>query len=646
MPQDNEYSEEQNKKLDKEIAATQTPPLSSLSKPINIGEGSEEELYEKQKKIVDNMTKLFEPWSAWRQPLEDKWNQMYRLFFNDDSELKTPTRAKIFIPMVFKIIETGLPLIINTIFSSDSFFEVVPTNPEDQSIADVVQILLEYQLTQANFYPKFLEFTKQLLIYGTSYFKVFWKVERQWVWEREPIRKQVSFFGIPAGNRIVGWKEKKSYKVVERRPEVDLLDILDVFPDPGACKTQDGRGVFIRSYMDKEDLRELGAGPHPVYANTNSDSLKEGSNQSYSASRQYRLTTRGLSNRGGKDKGIEILEFFGKYDLDGDGIREEAYIVIANKQVLLKATANPWEHQKRPIVKANMFVVPLEWYGIGLIEPIIGQQNELNTLRRQRLDNINQILNNMWLAKDTADIDLNSLVTSPSGIIITSDMDGIESLRPNDVTSTSYIEAQTLEAEMEAITVTQAAQGNPASGKLGRTSSGARMIIAQSLEKFGMAIRMIEETAIKRVLRMFHQLNLQFLDDDEILRDPGMYGHLFSADVTPEMLRTEVKFKMLGISEMVGKEGKINQIASFVGMFKDVMTPEEVNLTKKQMWTLMGFNPKEMGTTEPGQPMNSSANPDVSSILGSSQAGGTDALQNEITRNGAEVAPPQATQGS
>ena len=646
MQSDNEYTKEDDKNLDKAIAPTQTPATSSLTKPIDLGKGSEEEIFEKSKKVVSKMVNMFEKWDAWRKPLEDRWNQIYRLYFNDDNEVKTTTRSRIFVPMVFKLVEAALPLIVNTIFSSDSIFEVMPVNPADQPIADVIQILLDFQLTEASFYIKFLDFTKQLILYGTSYFKVYWKVKRQWVWERTPIRQPVSFFGIPMGEKIVGWEETKSYKIVDRRPEVDVLDILDVFPDPDATNVADGAGVFVRTFMSQDDLREMGAGPHPIYANTDDDGIKSGApDGQYSVSRQYRNTTRGVSANVGKTKGVEILEFWGKYDVDGDGIREEAYIVVANRKVLLKATGNPFHHQKRPLIKSNLFRVPLEWYGIGVVEPVISQQHELNTLRRQRLDNINQVLNAMWKVKDTADIDLNSLITSPSGIIITSEMDGLEALRPNDVTGSAFAEASILESEMEAVTVTQAAQGNPASGKLGRTSSGARMIIAQSLEKFGTATRLIEETAVKRVIRMFHELNLQFLDDDDILRDPGLYGNLFAAEVTPEMLRAEIHIKMLGIGEMIGKEGKINQIASFVGMFKDTMTPEEINLTKKKMWTLMAFDPKDMGTTEPGPAMNPGANNDVSSVLESSQAGGIDPLAQELNRNGAEAAPPQATQG-
>jgi hypothetical protein len=102
-----------------------------------------------------------------------------------------------------------------------------------------------------------------------------------------------------------------------------------------------------------------------------------------------------------------------------------------------------------------------------------------------------------------------------------------------------------------------------------------------------------EESCIKRVLRMFHQLNMQFIDDDDTLRDPGMYGHLFD-QATPEDIRAEVRFKMVAISDMINKEGKINQISSFMGIFGKVLSGDTISTLGKKVWELMGFNKDEI----------------------------------------------------
>lgn len=637
-----EHTEAQNKKLDKEISKAQQD-MGSLQEanPIQIGvKPTSDKSLVMQELIVKTLVDKLADWENWRKPKDNMWDQIYRLFFNKDGQATLPTRAKIFVPMIFKIVESGVPLITNTIFSSENLFDVVPTNPKDADIAELIKILLTYQLGQANFFPKFIDFVKQLCLYGTSYFKVYWKVTRKWVWERTPIREDVNLFGIKLPAKITGWKEEKKYKVTERRPEIDVLDVLDVFPDPSAANEREGEGVFIRTWMSAEDLREMGAGKIPVFANTDKPAVTAKNKSSVDTSRSNRLTTRGLSSvLPTKARGVEVIEWWGKYDLDGDGIREECYIVIANRSVLLKAVSNPFHHQKRPIVRSVLFNVPMEWYGIGLVEPIMDQQHELNTVRRQRLDNVNMVLNRMWKVLDTGDVDTTQLMSAPGHYLLVGQMDALEPLETKDVTQTAYQEAGALMQEMHDATVSRGASGNPESGRLGRTASGARLLVGQSLEKFSLAIRLIEETAVKRTLRMMHQLNLQMIDDDDVLRDPGMYGHLFDQDMTPEAIRAEVRFEMKAASEMISSEAKINQLASFLGMSKDVLEGSSISEVLKMIWKLMGFDPDKIKLTgQTAPPIPPAGGPLPAGDGGTSP---DDALANEIARNGAE-SPPSA----
>lgn len=621
-----DYNEKDDMKENNE--AEKEMPQDPSTSPIQIQAKDPSEMMDKQNKIVDQYIKKFTSWEAWRKPFEDVWDEIYRLYMNSKDKRKTPTRSNITVPVAFQIIEAAVPKIVNTIFASQiEFFEVIPTNPEDQEFAQVIQLLLSYQLAQADFFVKFMDFTKQLLMYGTSYFKVYWKVKRQWVWERKPVREEnFSILGFKMGSRITGWEEEKSYKVIEKRPEIDVIDILDIFPDPEARNEKEGQGIFIRSWMNINDVKQMGKGQFPVYANTDSPDIKP-DKASYSASRNQRLAARGASDPSVADADqIEILEYWGQYDLDEDGIKEEVYLVFANRKVLLKAEPNPFHHQKRPILRTVLFPIPMEWYGMGLIEPVISNIHELWTLRRQRIDNINMIINRMWKVNSIADVDLDTLVSVPNGIVITDDMNAVEPLETPNVTADAYNEAGIVQSDIENATAPRSMQGTPESGRLGRTARGAQLIITQALEKFGTAIKLIEEMAIKRTLRMFHQLNLQFIDDDDVLRDPGMYGHLFQEQVTPEMIRAEVKFNMVGISDMVNKEGKINQIISFMGVFGKVLAPDTISTLAKEVWKLQDLDPRKINiqgmqaAMMPGNVMDENV---TQSVLGQAQNQGT-----------------------
>lgn len=597
----------------------------------------EDPLHAQQGFVDCYIGKEFPAWESWRRPWENLWNECYKLYLNITELYKTPTRARIFIPAVFQVIEAAVPKLMTLVFGNDDFFDVIATDVKAQPIADVIKQLLKYQLMRANFFLKFMDFVKQLLMYGTSYFYVYWKVVRKWVWKRTAIRGPKAFMGITVSqNAILGWKEEKVYEVTERRPEIEVLDVLDVYPDPEARTEADSRAVWMRSWMSIDEVKELGAGQYPVFDPTNVQRVEHGSNHTLQESRQVRNSMRGLST-GYVDKNqVEILTRWGLCDLDGDGIREETLIVIANRTILLRAMPNPFHHQRRPIIRATLFAVPLEWFGVGLIEPIIPLQHELNTVRRQRLDNVNIILNRMWKINSFADIDLETLVSSPNGVILTDDMTAIEALDTANVTQDAYVEAATIQNDIENTTTPKSLQGTPESGRLGRTASGAQLIISQALEKFGTAAKMVEENAIKRVLRMTLELDLQFLSEDS---DMQQYTSVLGQAVpTPDAIHIDVQFQMKGISEMIGKEGQINQITQFMGIFGPALAPESITELMKKMWKLMGFDPDQVNLVAV-QPMPGNANEraDVRTATGGNA---TDAFTAQMKQNGSVTAIP------
>jgi len=557
-----------------------------------------------EQKCLDDITGMFEPWESWRKPYETLWEEIYRLYFSSQDKRKTPTRSTITVPIVFQVIEAAVPKIVNTIFGSgEEFFDIIPVNPMDQNFADGMKILLTFQLNQADFMVKFVDFVKQLLLYGTSYFHVYWKAKREWVITRTPIREPLTINGLLINPDNIRWEEKREYKVVERRPEVEVLDILDVFPDPESRNESDARGVFVRSWMSIDDVKAGGRGQFPIFGNTENPKLVAGDTH-FAESRQARYSIRGLSTPPAKDL-VEVLTFWGKYDLDGDGIKEKCQIIIANREVILVARSNPFHHQQCPVIRCVFFPVPLEWFGLGLIEPVISNIHELWTLRRQRIDNINLILNRMWKVNSLADIDLDTLISTPNGIILTDQMDGVEALGTPDVTASAYTEASTVQSDIENATAPRSIQGSPESGRLGRTAKGAQLIIGQALEKFAVGTKLIEELGIKRVLKLIQGLNLQFIDTDEQLNNT--YGFLFqpiqdptTGEIIPpaiqsvEDLRVDFKYKMVGISDMVGTEGKIQQLTTIFGTFAPYLAPESIASILSKIVKLSGFAPEEI----------------------------------------------------
>jgi hypothetical protein len=601
-----------------------------LPGPIQMKEGEGRE-----DAIVKEMMAKFKRYEDWRRPFELVWSEIYRLYMTVPSLTNIPTRAKVALPIVFQVIEAAIPKLVTVIFGQPEWFQAASkstASPVPPEVIDGHQDLLKHQLKQANFFVKFVDFAKQLFLYGTSYFYVYHKVQREWVYERTATRGPLQFDGLIAKENHLTWTKELNYKVTERRPEVEVLPIEDVYPDPDA-RTEDAcEGIFVASTINKNELKELSTGKYPVYANYQKLEERAASGNDKYNDQQFKMDKRTIRGTGepsrvdNKDN-VELLTYWGKYDLDGDGIREEVQLVFANRSILIKAIRNPFEHQQRPIIRGVLFPVPFEWFGLGLVEPIIALINELYTIRNQFIDMNNLILNRMWKVASWADIDMDTLVTSPNGFIVTGDMDGIEPLEqqvlPGSVTEMSAM----LENDIQNASAPQSIQGTPQSGSLGRTARGAQLIITQALEKFGMGAKLIEESVIVKVLFMFKKINQQFLDTDETLS--YFYGPVVLGRLTPESLRADLDFHMLGISETVTSEATINQLISLYNLVAQRPDIDSTGL-------LFEIAKKMKLATPVDELMQVKAMPQAAQVLGNPNVSAQteEALINQIQQNG------------
>lgn len=537
--------------------------------------------------IVSTLSGEITKRESWRRQYELLWWNLYSLYVCGQRGTITPTRSKIFVPIAFQLIEIATPKLISFLSDNDSIFDVKPADNKDLPIAENIKNLIADQLDKNNFSDTYENFVKQLLLYGTSYFYVDYKVKREWVWERvAKTTESVDAFGV--NHSKIEYVDTKSYKVVERRPNVVFLDVLDVFPQQDHARVEDQNpGICVRKFMDRKTFERMCEGDMPYFGNKERV-MASGTSNKYQESRQFRKSARG-ENATAQSTDIELLEWWMKYDLDGDGIDEECQIIIANRQFVVRAVANPYYHQKRPLIKVCFCKVPGEWYGIGLIEPVISLINQLTMVRRQRLDNVTMILNRMWKVKSSADIDPTKLVATPNGVILVDDMGDVEALAIPDATASSFQDANQILSDIFAATVPQSITGSMDDMKTGSIGIGAvRANIAQALEKFATAAKAIEDEGIKPILNMFYSLDLQYLNSDELIR--AFYGKIFPDPelATPEMIRANVTFTMTVLSEMVNTDMKIAQNQAFYTLAQATCTPNTNQTILKKIWGLMG----------------------------------------------------------
>lgn len=562
-------------------------------------EGESEDAYSMgvQKDMVSKFMGELVERENWRRAYELLWWQIYVAYMNGNVATRTPTRSKVFIPLIFQVIEIATPKLISFTSGNENLFDVVANDINEAQIAKNIKRLLADQMDKNDFDDKYETFLKQLLLYGTSYFWIDWEVEWKWKVTRQPKTTQsVDENGV--NQERTEYVTEKGYQIVGRRPKLTVLDVLDVFPVQDHAEVKDQPSIMIRKFINRDEFARICDTPQPYFGNKDA-AMATGTTIKFQETRQWRKTARGeISTVNPKD--IELVEIWGNWDLDGDGKDEPCQIVIANRQVVVRAVPNPFDHQEVPLIKVNFCKVPLEWYGVGLVEPVLSLQNEANLVRRQRLDNVNILINQMYkaLATDTS-IDVDKVASSPSGVILVDAMENLQPIARPEIPGSAFTDGNQIQQDIFNATVPAQLQGGideMTNNKAGVGLGVAKVAVSQAMEKFATAAKAIETKGIKHALKLMYMLDLQYLTNSEVIR--AFYGHLFppGVEMSPALIRTAggVNFKMTVLSEMVNRDQKVNQMSSYYGIAASNLAPESIDIILKQIWELMGFDSKDI----------------------------------------------------
>jgi hypothetical protein len=433
-----------------------------------------------------------------------KFNEYYKLYRGvfDQGEQAYRGRANLFVPYVYATIETIMPRLVG----SRPKVQAIPREPKDIPQADVVTKLLEYQWDMMDMKSKLKDWVRQALMYGVGVVKLTWSFKGQ--------------FG----------------QVEEDQPKAEIVDLFDFFIDPDASSLETADYVIHRTYRHLNELKD-----NPNY-NVPRELEAQVTSDQYKVQRDAIM---GLSKPNDKDKKkVELLEYWGKYDINRDGIDEECLIVMANRTHVIRVEENPYDHSKKPFIAIQDTQLPQEFWAIGEIEPLSSLQYELNDVRNQRMDNVTLILNRMWKVAKGADVDEADLVSQAGGIVHAGDINGIEVIETPDVTSSAYNEETLIKNDMQqASGVTDYTKGMGGSNVRGQqgmgneTATGIMLLQEAGNARFRYKLDNIED-ALREFGKQLISLDQQFIDTQQVVRIVGESGIQWKT-VAPKEIKGE-----------------------------------------------------------------------------------------------------------
>lgn len=510
-----------------------------------------------------------------RRTREGKWQTWYKLYRSYAEKRDTgDRRANLFIPYVYSIVETVVPRLIAAVFSSRPYIGILPVKEEAIENAKDMENLIDYQLTQKiGIIGVATSWFKEALIYGTSILKVGWEYEEAEVWVDEPL---MEIFGFPIGSRRV-----KKVQPVKDDPLVEHIDLWDFYIDPRAKDIDEADYCIHKVFRDVSYLKRMEE--QGIYKNIDEvvKVSKEGAGSWYEegvgttafeTGMNTRLGLIGMQSIDKPSNKIEVLEYW----------TDDRVIAVANRSVVIRNDENPYHHRKKPFVRLVDVLVPHEFYGIGEIEPIEDLQYELNSLRNQRMDNINILINRMWKVIRGADIDVRQLISRPGGIIEVDDMNDVQELQMTDLSGNAIENViEMVRRDMDnADGVYDYARGETTDRR--ETATTASLLSRAANERFNLKVKLIEDLGMRRLGMLLTQLNQQYIDTEKAIRILGQDGMTFYS-LSPENIRGQFDIMPLGssVDPITNKENKLQSYINLYTILKDSPYVNHPELIKK-----------------------------------------------------------------
>ena len=289
----------------------------------------------------------------------------------------------------------------------------------------------------------------------------------------------------------------------------------------------------------------------------------------------------------------QIVEWYGPWDVDGDGFDEECILWIArDAKVLLRARilneVYPGVPATRPIESDSFTPVPNRIYGMGLLEMLESFQDAMQALLNQHID-WGTVVNTPWFFY-RASSGMKPEVISPAP------GEGIAVDNPQDVNFPQFpqrgdaftINTMTmLQQFVERITAkSDVSFGRVPAGKASayRTTGTTQLLLGQSDARTEQILRRLFHL-LARIYRFMHRLNQKFLPDKKEVRVFGVPEQSTDAylEVTPDSIRADVdmefKASLLNTNKQVlaaALNEAIAMLVSPLALQAGLVTPEQI----------------------------------------------------------------------
>ena len=455
---------------------------------------------DKDSAIIQKWKKRFTNAKRFRQPYEDKFLRMWKLYRAYRDKQNYAYQTNLMPPTGFEIVETIKP----RLSSAKTRTRIFPMNKDDVGSDGIEEwdSLLNYNFEYSmNLDENKVDWIDAMLKYGNGYAHIYWDdtIEEPGM---EIIDNWLLYIDPQASNRLKDsqWEIKQIFK--------PLAQIKKEETKRGEYENEDEYGetttkIGIYDYLDCVEDAQISDDPRSERIEI--ETLKMGQIVN-GAGRDSDDTQTGASEERNQTKLVEIWECTDHND--------GTVSTIFNQKVLGRSEPNPYQdiEEGRMIVDLPCIRVPWSAYSMGIMEPVETVIHEIADSRNQAMDSIVLNLDPIKKVKKGSGLTADDLKTGPGAIWELNQADDVV-LERGEGPNNSWVEKDNLlRREIStSLALSEYVRGLPASSD--EPASKVEMLLQQTNIRFSQMVRQLE-TALGDVSNIAIQLNQKFLTKD------------------------------------------------------------------------------------------------------------------------------------
>lgn len=525
--------------------------------------------------------------------LRADWDYSVRAFRNEHAagskylseEFKA--RSRIFRPKTRSVIRKNEAAGAVALFSNMETVNVTPGNPDDvMSVAGAAAIkeVLEYRLAKT--IPTFQ------LVMGAL--------------------QDAQTMGMVASYQYWDYQEVGGRKIKDK-PCIDLIPLENLRLDAGASwidpvETSPYLCHIIPMYVC--DVKKMMASDDPK---TGSPKWKKYDDSVLVRAKPEMVDSIRKARIGKQEDPKEEKQNIGSFDTvwvmrwfmrDENG-EDFTYYTLGTEELLTdpKPLEEVYFHNKRPYVIGYAVLETHKVFksSVGMLTKPL--QQETNDIANQRLDNVKFVLNKRWIVARGRQADVQSLVRNvPGGVTLTTDpnTDIKESNWP-DVTSSSYVEQDRLNADFDELAGNFSPSTKVANNAVNDTLGGSKLAMQGAGMMTDYLLRTFIETWWEPVLRQLVLLE-QYYETDEVVlgvcaRKARLFPRFGLSQITDDLLMQEVNVSVnvgMGSSDPAQRLQKLMfATQAVIGVAANAPPNFNVGEFGKEIYSLAGYRDGE-----------------------------------------------------